>query len=92
MYVIRCQIRIRVIKMVDLQTVGRLLLLLGGLIVVIGLILIVGGRYFSWFGQLPGDIQFQRGNISCFFPLATSIVVSIILTILANVVIRLLNR
>ena len=76
----------------DLQSLGRMLLLIGGVVALIGLLLLIGGRFLPWLGRLPGDIQIQRGNVSCFFPLATSIIVSLLLTIVLNVIIRLLNR
>ena len=62
------------------------------MIALIGLILMVGGRTFPWLGRLPGDIRFQGENVSCFFPIVTSILLSIILTLLLNLVIRILNR
>ena len=78
--------------MLDFQGIGRLLLIFGGSIALIGLLLLVGGRLFPWLGRLPGDIRFQGENVSCFFPIVTSILLSIILTLLLNLIIRLLNR
>lgn len=78
--------------MFEIQSLGRILLIIGGAIAVFGVLLMLGGRFMPWLGRLPGDIQMQRGNISCLFPLATSIVVSLILTVVLNIVIRLLNR
>jgi len=69
-----------------------MLLIVGGSIAVIGLLLILGGRFLPWLGRLPGDIHIQRGNFSCFFPLVTSIVLSLILTIVLNIIIRLINK
>jgi hypothetical protein len=67
--------------------------------VVVGVVLVVVGG-LVWLlgktglplGQLPGDIRIQEERFSCFFPIVTMIVVSIIFTIVLNVVIRLLNR
>jgi len=78
--------------MPDLQATGRMLLLLGGFLAIVGLALMAGGRFFPWLGRLPGDIHIQRGNVSCFFPLATSILLSILLTVVLNLLIRFLNR
>jgi hypothetical protein len=78
--------------MFDFQNLGRLLLIIGGGIVLVGLLLMLGGRFFPWLGHLPGDIRYQGKNVSCFFPLVTSILLSIILTLLLNLIIRLLNR
>jgi DUF2905 family protein len=57
--------------------VGRLLVYLGLGITALGLLILVGVP----FGKLPGDIMVRRGNFSFYFPLATSIVVSILLTL-----------
>jgi hypothetical protein len=78
--------------MLDFQGFGRLLLIVGGGIALIGLILMVGGRLFPWLGRLPGNIRYQGESVSCFIPIVTSILLSIILTLLLNLVIRLLNR
>jgi uncharacterized membrane-anchored protein YitT (DUF2179 family) len=78
--------------MFDFQSLGRILLLVGGAIALLGLFLVIGGRFLPWLGRLPGDIHIQRGNVSCFLPLATSIIVSLLLTIVLNIIIRLLNR
>jgi membrane protein implicated in regulation of membrane protease activity len=78
--------------MLDFQNLGRFLLIIGGGIVLVGLLLMLGGRFFPWLGRLPGDIHYQGKNVSCFFPIVTSILLSIVLTLLLNVIIRLLNR
>ena len=78
--------------MLDFQNLGRFLLIVGGGIALVGLLLMLGGRLFPWLGRLPGDIRYEGENVSCFFPIATSILLSIILTILLNLAIRLLNR
>jgi uncharacterized protein HemY len=57
---------------------GRLLILLGLLIAGIGLLITLGVPI----GRLPGDFAYRRGNFSFYFPLATSILASIILTLL----------
>jgi hypothetical protein len=78
--------------MFDFQSIGRLLLIIGGVIALVGLFLVLGGRLFPWLGRLPGDIHIEGERISCFFPIVTSILLSIILTVVLNIVIRLLNR
>jgi hypothetical protein len=64
-------------------SLGRVLLVMGGLIALLGLALIAADR-LPWLriGRLPGDIHIQRGNFSFYFPLATSVLVSIVLTLL----------
>ncbi|MEJ2559136.1 MAG: DUF2905 domain-containing protein [Anaerolineae bacterium] len=78
--------------MFDFQGLGRILLIIGGSLALVGLLFILGGRFFPWLGRLPGDIHYQGKNISCFFPIVTSILLSIVLTLLLNLIIRLLNR
>jgi hypothetical protein len=60
------------------RKMGKLLLLFGLGIAGLGLLMLLGVP----FGRLPGDIQVRRGNFSFYFPLATSIVLSIVLTLL----------
>ena len=57
---------------------GRALVLIGLVIAGIGLLVMAGIPI----GRLPGDIVFKRGNVSFYFPLASSIIVSILLTLL----------
>ena len=57
----------------------------------VGLLLFLGAK-IPFLGRLPGDIHIQLGNVSCFFPLATSILLSIILTVVLNLVLRILRK
>lgn len=59
---------------------------IGKLLIVTGIILIVVGSVWSFIGKLPGDISFKRGNVSFHFPIMTSIVISIILTLVMYVI------
>jgi hypothetical protein len=68
---------------------GKLLVLLGGIVVVIGLGLILLGRTNLPIGRLPGDIIYRGKNTTFYFPLATSIVVSVVLSILLYVIGRI---
>ena len=77
--------------MFGLQELGRLLLILGGIIALVGLFLFLGGK-IPFLGRLPGDIHIQRDNVSCVFPLATSLLLSIILTVLLNLLLRILRK
>jgi hypothetical protein len=61
--------------------IGKTLIVLGLLIALIGVILTFVGRV-PWLGRLPGDIYVQRGNWSFYFPLATSLVLSVVLSLL----------
>jgi hypothetical protein len=64
-----------------MQHIGKMLVMLGLIIAAIGGLIIIGGR-ISWFGRLPGDILIQKKNFTFYFPLATSIFISILLTLL----------
>jgi len=64
---------------------GRLLIFLGGLIVVIGLVFILLGRTNLPIGRLPGDILYRGKNTTFYFPLATSIILSIVLSVVLYV-------
>lgn len=67
---------------------GRLLILVGIGLVVLGGLLVVLGRT-PGLGALPGDFRWERGGTRLYVPLGTMLVVSIVLTILVNVILRL---
>ena len=71
-----------------MQQLGRMLIVMGAVVVVVGLLMVFGSRLPFRIGRLPLDIHVQRGNYSFYFPLGTSILVSIVLTL----VFGLLNR
>jgi Protein of unknown function (DUF2905) len=60
---------------------GKLLVLLGGIIVMVGVVIILLGRTNLPLGRLPGDIVYRGKNTTFYFPLATSIVVSVVLSV-----------
>lgn len=77
----------------DMNSAGRLLIVGGIILVAAGALFIALGRVPGLrFGELPGDIRVEGRGFSCFFPLATMIVLSLLLTLALNVVIRLINR
>ncbi len=78
--------------MMDFQSIGKLFLILGGLIALVGALFLLGGKFLPWLGHLPGDVNFRRGNVSVYFPIVTSVVLSIVLTVALNLLIRFLNR
>ena len=63
-----------------MSEIGKLLIVFGVLIAVVGVAIVVAGR-LPWIGRLPGDIYVRRGSFTFYFPLATSILVSIALTL-----------
>jgi hypothetical protein len=64
-----------------IQYIGRFLIITGIVIVAIGGLLMLSGK-ISWLGRLPGDIIIQRKNFTLYFPLATSILISLLLTLI----------
>jgi hypothetical protein len=71
---------------VDLSGLGRILLIVAVVIAVVGVILILAGR--GLIPRLPGDIAIERKNFRFYFPLGTSILVSLVLTLLLNLFLR----
>ncbi|MFN2136289.1 MAG: DUF2905 domain-containing protein [Candidatus Promineifilaceae bacterium] len=71
---------------------GRFLLVIGLAIAFIGALLLVAGRYFPWLGNLPGDIRFESENAKVYIPLATMLLVSVLGTILLNIVLYFFRR
>jgi hypothetical protein len=62
-----------------------MLLLFGVLMVLLGSVLLVAGHFSGkvpWLGRLPGDIHIERGNWTFYFPLATCLIISVVLTLL----------
>ncbi|HZA26114.1 MAG TPA: DUF2905 domain-containing protein [Actinomycetota bacterium] len=70
----------------DLSGWGRLLLIFAAVIALVGLILMAAGK--GLIPRLPGDISIERKNFRFYFPLGTSILVSVILTLLLNLFFR----
>lgn len=66
---------------------GKIILLLGVFLILLGGIMVLGGKLFG-LGRLPGDIFIQKGNFSFYFPLVTCIILSILLTVILNLIRR----
>ncbi len=63
-----------------MQYIGKFLIVFGAIFIAIGGLLLLSGRV-PWLGRLPGDVVIQKKNFTFYFPLATSILLSIILTL-----------
>ena len=74
-----------------LPGLGRMLIVFGSVLILIGLILTLAPKV-PWLGRLPGDIYVRRDNFRFYFPLGTSILVSIVLTLLLNLLLRIFRR
>lgn len=62
-----------------MQGLGKSLIIMGLVITVVGLFLTFAGK-IPWIGRLPGDIYVKRNNFTFYFPLATSILISLVLS------------
>ncbi len=78
--------------MPDATTIGKWIMIAGAALLALGGLIWLAGRAGLPLGRLPGDIRIERDGFSFYFPLASSIIVSIVLTILLNLVARLLKR
>jgi len=65
-----------------MNELGKVLLGLGLLLAVIGAVLMLAGRFGLPLGRLPGDFAYRGKNVSFYFPLGTSILISIVLSVL----------
>ncbi len=67
-------------------------LIIGGLVLALtGVVIWLLGR-LPFFGNLPGDIHIQTQNVSCFIPIVSMIIISVIATIILNIIIRIVNK
>ncbi|MBI4079428.1 MAG: DUF2905 domain-containing protein [Candidatus Levybacteria bacterium] len=66
-----------------MNEVGRIIIFIGAILIILGIILTFAPKV-PLIGKLPGDIFIKRDGFTFYFPLATSIIISIILTILFN--------
>ena len=75
------------------ETMGKMLILMGLFVLLVGLILTFAPRLrIPFLGRLPGDIRIEREGFSFYFPIVTCILLSIVLTLLLNVIARLLGK
>jgi hypothetical protein len=76
---------------VPLDNAGRLLVIVGLVVVAAGLLFMLAGRV-PFLGRLPGDIHWERDGVQVYAPLATGLLLSVVLSVLLTVVTNLLNR
>jgi hypothetical protein len=70
---------------------GRLLIILGFIIVALGIVMLLAGR-LPFIGHLPGDLLIRRGGGSFYFPIVTCLLLSVALTIVLNVLTLIFHR
>jgi len=64
-----------------MTSIGKILILSGLVLIVVGIVFTLGAKV-PWFGRLPGDICVQKKNFTFYFPLTTSIIISIVLSLI----------
>jgi len=75
-----------------MENIGRFLMLGGVILFVVGGLIFLAARFGLPFGRLPGDIRIESKNFSFYFPLASSILISIVLTIIINLISKFLKK
>ncbi|MFQ6083083.1 MAG: DUF2905 domain-containing protein [Candidatus Aminicenantia bacterium] len=70
---------------------GNIIILFGFLIILVGIIIKLAGKV-KWIGRLPGDILIKKGNFTFYFPLATSILFSLILSLIFYLIFRFIAK
>lgn len=71
----------------EFDSFGKTLMFFGVILLIVGAVLHFGGKFLS-LGRLPGDIRVEREHFSFYFPVVTSILLSVILTIILNIFTR----
>ena len=74
-----------------LENVGRLLVVVGLVVVAAGLLFMVAGRV-PFLGRLPGDLHWEHDGVQVYAPLATGLLLSVVLSLLLTIVTNVLNR
>lgn len=67
-----------------MNPIAKYLMIAGAIIFLAGLIWLLFGSKLNWIGRLPGDIRIEKDNFKFYFPLATMILFSVIITIVIN--------
>ncbi len=78
--------------MFDLAAIGKWLVIIGLGLALVGGGLWLAGRFGLPLGRLPGDIRIERGGVTFYFPVVSMILISVVLTVVVNVVVRLFKR
>ena len=72
-----------------MENTGKIIAGVGVLLVFVGLTIWLLGDKLGWFGRLPGDIRIQTENFSCFVPITSMVIISVVLSILLTLIGRL---
>jgi hypothetical protein len=71
--------------MMAIESIGKSLIFFGIVLIVIGSVFVLFGKV-PWFGRLPGDIIIKREGLTVYFPVATMLLLSLLLTLLFNII------
>jgi hypothetical protein len=74
-----------------MEGLGKLLIIVGVVIAVVGILLVLG-QYIPFFGKLPGDLVIKGKDFSVCLPIVTFLLISIVLTVIINIVIRIWGK
>ena len=69
-----------------MSDIGRVLIYLGGAVVVLGVVLVLLGKTGLPLGRMPGDVVYRGKNTTVYFPVVTCIVVSVVLSVVVYIV------
>ena len=72
------------------QGTGKYVIIFGIIVVILGIVIYFFHDKLHWIGRLPGDIRVERENFKFYFPLATMVIFSILITVIVNIIRRLL--
>ena len=61
---------------------GKILIIVGLVEIMVGLVMQFAPQALSWFGKLPGDVRYEKGNFKFFFPITTMILLSVAISLL----------
>lgn len=70
------------------QVIGKWIIVIALVLLLIGLIIYLFGNKLNWIGNLPGDIRIESDNVRIYFPITTMLLLSVVLTILLNLLRR----
>lgn len=73
------------------HNVGKYIVVAGIILVITGVIIYFFGDKLKWFGNLPGDVRIEKGNVRIFFPVVTMILLSLLLTLLISLFKKFFN-
>ena len=74
-----------------MQQAGKYLIISGIILIVIGIIIYFSGFRNNWIGHLPGDIRIEKENYKFYFPITTSLLISLLITVIVWIIRKLIH-